>query len=76
MRRTAMGIALAWVAAAVWIGVLLAMFQSVGPPPAPQERYLGLTATVYHVVAVYGSAVLVTIAAFGPRRWPIPGRKG
>jgi hypothetical protein len=70
MRRTAKGIALAWIVGAVWIGVLLAMFQaSSRPPPAPEVRYLGLTATVYHVVAVYGGALLTTVAAFGPSRW-------
>jgi hypothetical protein len=62
-----MGIALAWVLGAVWIGVLLLMYQSASrPPPSPEETYLGLTATVYHVVAVYGGAVAVAIAAFAP----------
>jgi hypothetical protein len=70
LRRSAQGIALAWVAAAVWIGVLLMMFQaSSGPPPAPEERYLGLTATFFHMAAVYGGALLASVAAFGPRGW-------
>jgi hypothetical protein len=69
-RRTAKGIAVAWVVAAIWIGVLLSMFQAAsGPPPGPEETYIGLTATVYHVVAVYGGALATLIAAFGPRRW-------
>jgi hypothetical protein len=69
MRRTAQGIAVGWVIAAIWIGVLLLMYQNASrPPPAPEERYLGLTATVYHLAAVYGGALLAAIAAFGPRR--------
>lgn len=67
-RRGGQGIAIGWVVAAVWIGVLLAMYQGASrPPPAPEEHYLGLTATVYHLVAVYAGALLVAIAAFGPR---------
>jgi len=70
LRRMAQGIALAWVAAGIWIGVLLAMYQSASrPAPGPEELSLGMTATVWHLVALYGGAVLVTIAAFGPRRW-------
>jgi len=69
-RLSAMGIAIGWVIAAVGIGVLLMMFQaSSGAPSSPEEAYLGLTATVYHLAAVYGGALLVVIAAFGPKRW-------
>lgn len=69
--RGAQAIALGWLAAAVWIGVLLAMYQGATsrPPPAPEERYLGLTATTYHLAAVYLGALLVGVAAFGPGRW-------
>ncbi len=70
LRRLAIGIAVAWVAGAIWIGVLLAMYQSASrPPPALEETYLGLTATVYHVIGVYGGALAASIAALGPRRW-------
>jgi len=70
LMRTARVIALAWAAAAAWIGVLLVMYQSASrPPPGPEELYLGVTATVYHLAALYGGLVLVSIAAFGPRRW-------
>lgn len=67
-RRLAIGIAVLWLIAATWIGVLLLMFQSASwPPPEPEATYLGLTATVYHLVALYGGAGLVTLAAFWPR---------
>jgi lysylphosphatidylglycerol synthetase-like protein (DUF2156 family) len=66
-KRLGMGIALVWVIGAIWIGVLLLMYQSASrPPPSPEETYLGLTATVYHLVAVYGGALAVAIAAFAP----------
>jgi hypothetical protein len=70
LRRLAIGIALAWVAGAIFIGVLLVMYQSASrPPPLDENTYIGLTATVYHVIGVYGGALLVSIAALGPRRW-------
>jgi hypothetical protein len=69
-RWAAMGIAIGWVLAAVGIGVLLMTFQAASRgPSSPEETYLGLTATVYHLAAVYGGALLVVIAAFGPKRW-------
>lgn len=75
-RRSAKGIAIAWVIGAIWIGVLLQTYQPVsGGPQAPEETYLGLTATAYHVSAVYGGALAVLIAAFGPRSWPTPWRR-
>jgi len=56
-------IACAWSIAALWIGVLLLMYQAAcacSMPPKPMEMtYLGLTATVYHLGGVYGGAVLV-----------------
>jgi len=70
LRRLAIGIALAWVAGAIFIGVLLLMYQSASrPPPGAEETYLGLTATVYHVIGVYGGALATLIAAVGPKRW-------
>jgi len=66
-RRLAQGVALLWLLAAVWTAVLLLAFaQASGPPPQPEDTYLGLTATVYHVVGLFGGAVLVLISAFGP----------
>jgi hypothetical protein len=70
MPRAAQGIAIAWVLAAIGIGVLLQMYQSTTRPPAVAEAtYFGLTATVFHLMAVYGGAVAALVAAFGPRRW-------
>jgi hypothetical protein len=69
-RRTlARGIAVAWLGAAGWIGVLLLWFQaacgcSMPAPIAPEATYLGLTATMYHLVGVYLGGALVTVAAF------------
>jgi hypothetical protein len=63
-RRVAIAFAVAWLVAAVWIGVLLVMYQSASrPPPEVEATYFGLTATAYRLVALYGGAVLVTIAA-------------
>ncbi|MBA3779204.1 MAG: hypothetical protein H0X16_07900 [Chloroflexi bacterium] len=67
-RRLAIGIAVLWLIAAIWTGVLLLVFQSASrPPPEPEATYLGLTATVYHLIALYGGAGLVALAAFLPR---------
>ena len=72
-RRIARGATLLWNLAAVWVGVLLVMsvtvWQASGPPPRPEDTYLGLTATVYHVVGLYAGAVFMLVSAFGPDRW-------
>ena len=56
---------------AAWIAVLLVMYQAMGsrPPPLPEDTYLGLTATIYHLIGVYGGALLVLASAFGPGAW-------
>jgi hypothetical protein len=68
-RRIARGIALAWLVGAVWIAVLLVAYVAAepGPPPTPDEMYLGLSATIYHLVGLYGGLVLVLLLAFGRR---------
>jgi len=69
-RRLAIGIAVLWLIAVIWIDVLLLMYQSASrPPPEPEATYLGLTATVYHLVALHGGAGLSALAAFLPRGW-------
>ena len=70
-RRFTRGIAVAWLAAAVWVGVLLVLARSMGssPPPSPEATYLGLTATIYHLVGLYVDAGLVAVLAFGRERW-------
>jgi hypothetical protein len=47
------------------------MYQAMGsrPPPQPEDTYLGLTATVYHLIGVYGGALLVLASTFGPDAW-------
>lgn len=71
-RRVAAGIAALWLVAAVWIGILLVWYVAVGgdgPEPPPEATYLGLTATVYHVIGVFGGAALVAASAFAPDAW-------
>jgi len=72
-RRIAQGATLLWLIAAVWVGVLLVMsvtvWQASSPPPRPEDTYLGLTATVYHLVGLYAGAVLMLVSTFGPDRW-------
>ena len=70
-RHTARLIALLWLVAAAWIGALLLWSQAMSsrPPLQPEETYLGLTATVYHVIGLYGGAVLVLASTFGPDAW-------
>ncbi len=72
-RLVARGAALLWLIAAVWVGVLLLMYNTVwehvGPPPTPELTFMGLPATVYHLIGLYGGLVLVLASAFGPGRW-------
>ncbi len=72
-RRIGEGVTLLWLLAAVWVGVVLLMsvtvMQASSPPPGPEETYLGLTATVYHVIGLYAGAVLMVMSTFGPDRW-------
>jgi hypothetical protein len=70
-RRLAFGVGFVWLAAAVWIGALLVLYQvtcgcSRAEPP-PEETYLGLTATVYHVAGLYLGGALIWVAAWS--RW-------
>lgn len=62
----------AWAVAAIWIGVLLIGYQAMcacsSPPRAPEETYLGLTATAYHLVGLYGGLALVLFAEISARR--------
>ena len=61
-------VATAWIAAAVIIGGLLlwrrALCGCSMPEPITEATYLGLTATVHHVAAVYLGGALMTVAAF------------
>lgn len=68
-QRIARGIAIVWLVAAVWVGVLLVMsvtvWQASSPPQLPEETYLGIPAAGYHLVGLYGGALLVVVLAFG-----------
>ena len=70
-RTTARAVALIWSGAAVWVGVLLVWSSTlgVGPEPPPEATYAGLTATVYHLVGLYGGAALMLVSAYGNDRW-------
>ena len=72
-RQIARGVALVWLLAAVWVGVLLVMsvtvWQGSSPPPTPEQTYVGFPATVYHLVGLYAGAVLVLVMAFGRSDW-------
>jgi hypothetical protein len=66
-RRTfARVIAVVWLGAAVWVAILLIWGRAAsGPTPGPEATYLGLTATIYHLVGLYGGAALIAFGAFG-----------
>lgn len=70
-RHVTRAIGLVWLLAAAWVGALLVILraQSGGPPPGPEATYLGLIATVYHLVGLYGGMVLAMLAAFGREGW-------
>jgi hypothetical protein len=57
-----------WIATAAIIGGLLLWHQALCgcsmPEPVAEATYLGLTATVYHVAAVYLGGALMAVAAF------------
>jgi len=73
-RMLARGVALLWLLAAIWTGVLLIMYITVwqassSPPRGPERTYLGLTATAHHLLGLYGGLVLAITGAFGPDGW-------
>lgn len=72
-RRVRRVAALLWFVAALWVGVLLLMFRpwdgDFAAPRPPEATYLGLTATVYHVVGLFGGMTLTLLSVFAPDRW-------
>lgn len=71
-RLIARSVALVWPLAAVWAGALLLIYtasEGSRPPSVPEATYLGLTATVYHLIGLYGGVVLILSATFAPERW-------
>lgn len=72
-RRITQLIAGAWFLTGCWIGVLLGLYVGIGgdgPAPTPESTYLGLTATIYHLVGMYGGLTLAMLAAHGRDRRP------
>ena len=74
--RVAKGVALVWLVAAIWVGVLLLMYVTVwqasstsGPSPVADQTYLGIPATAYHLIGLFGGSVLVLVLAFGRSDW-------
>ncbi len=70
--RSARGLAVLWVGAAVWIAVLLVMFRtmcgcSYAEPVAPPPNVAGIPATVFHLAATYLGGAFVVVAAFSRR---------
>jgi hypothetical protein len=67
---------LARLLALTWDGIMIVLAilgsglvgQASSPPPAPTVWFLGLPVPVFQLVAAYGGAMLVTLAAFGTPR--------
>jgi len=63
-----------WMIAAVWVGALLLIVQYTGGGsrgmPQPEVYYIGLSATVYHLVGLYGGLALVIIGTRTARTRP------
>jgi hypothetical protein len=69
----ARALALLWLLAAVWAGVLLLWYViggGDGPAPAPEATYLGLAAAVYHLIGLFGGAVFALSGAYAPGASP------
>ncbi len=69
-RRAFAGRAIAalWLGAAIWVGALLVLYQATCgcsyPPRPPEATYLGLTATIYHLVGLYLGGAMMAVAVF------------
>jgi hypothetical protein len=75
-RVLARGIAVLWLVAAVWISLLLLIYlPTSAPPPGQQASYLGLPATGYHVLGLYGGLVLILLSALAPDRWLVRSQR-
>jgi hypothetical protein len=66
----AKAVALVWLIAAVWVGVLLAWeaaYYGASRPPSEMPRtFLSVPVSAYHLLGLYGGAALVMWSAFGP----------
>ena len=71
-RLAARTLAVAWAVTAVWIGVLLAWYQtscacSTPVPIDPAPNVVGIPVTVVHLLATYLGGALVVVATFSGR---------
>lgn len=71
-RRLARTLAVAWIAAAVWIAVLLGWAQALcacssPEPAAPEPSIGGVPLTAIHLAATYFGGALIAVAAFSGR---------
>jgi hypothetical protein len=57
-----------WSVAAIWVAVLLIGFAGAAssPTPLPVDTYLGLPATAYHLLGLYGGLALLLV-----ERWRV-----
>jgi TRAP-type C4-dicarboxylate transport system permease small subunit len=59
-----------WIVAAVWVGVLFVMantvWQGAGPTPTPEQAFFGIPASAMYVAALYGGTLLMTLAVVLP----------
>jgi|GEM_PF-2555370 len=69
-RRVARIAALAWAGAALWVGVLFVMantvWQASGSPPTPEQAFLGIPANIYYATALFGGAILMLMVVTMP----------
>ncbi len=74
--RAAKVVAVAWDATVLYAAGLLVYFDQLrsSPTPGPPVLFLGVPIVVYHVLAAYGGAVLVSVASFGPSRRSVAAR--
>jgi len=62
-------VAVVWVIAAFWVGALLFIFRNgaSGPTPGTVDTYLGLPATAYHLLGLYGGLALLLVERWRAR---------
>ena len=68
-RGLALAIGVVWLLSAAWVAALLLAFDSSSPTAATGTTFLGIPTTAYHLLGLYGGAVLVVAGAFGSDRW-------